>query len=242
MIGNSWYIIVVVFVFVDSRNLPLKFGQNRDSNSFDIAEIEFPVVVIVVVGGCVKSFSCQTQLYYVRLSWACGIKNLKINQSNPLGSIWIDCNWFWQCGLPSFNFRTVYASRLVKVFCDCKPPLEVETLQPRYQVDTRLGLQCWTPLRSYPLSLILPYPLPLLEKRNDRSLYLFFDLSRLSLFSRFQPNKCTLFKRKTKNQKVHNSKCRLFPDKGGWSGFLCFSQIWMTEIWPWFDDIWVRYW
>ena len=28
-----------------SRNLPLKCGQNRDSNSWDIADVEFPVVV-----------------------------------------------------------------------------------------------------------------------------------------------------------------------------------------------------
>ena len=36
------------------RNLPLKFGQNRASNSWDIVNIEFPVVV--VVGGGEKSF------------------------------------------------------------------------------------------------------------------------------------------------------------------------------------------
>ena len=50
---------------IDPRNLPLKFGQNRVSNSWDIDDIEFPVVV----GGGVKSVSCQTQLFYVELSW-----------------------------------------------------------------------------------------------------------------------------------------------------------------------------
>ena len=44
--------------FIDPRNLPLKFGENRVSNSWDIDDIEFPVVV----GGGVKSFTCQTQL------------------------------------------------------------------------------------------------------------------------------------------------------------------------------------
>ena len=34
------------------KNLPLKFHQNRVSNSWDIADIEFVwVVVVVVVGG-----------------------------------------------------------------------------------------------------------------------------------------------------------------------------------------------
>ena len=42
------------------EKLPLKFGQNRMSKSRNIANIEFPVVV--VGGGGVKSFSCQTQL------------------------------------------------------------------------------------------------------------------------------------------------------------------------------------
>ena len=39
------------------RNLSLKFGQNRASNSWDIGDMEFSVVV----GGGVKSFSCITQ-------------------------------------------------------------------------------------------------------------------------------------------------------------------------------------
>ena len=47
------------------RNLHLQFHQNRVSNSWDIADIEFAVVVVVVVGGGLKSFSCHTQL----LSW-----------------------------------------------------------------------------------------------------------------------------------------------------------------------------
>ena len=37
------------------RNLCLKFGQNRVSNSWDIGDNEFSVV------GGVKSFSCKTQ-------------------------------------------------------------------------------------------------------------------------------------------------------------------------------------
>ena len=40
------------------RNLRLKFGQNRVSNSWDIADVEFSVVV---VGGGEKSFLCKTQ-------------------------------------------------------------------------------------------------------------------------------------------------------------------------------------
>ena len=49
------------FVQYGPRILPLNFGQNRASNSCDIADIEF-----AVVGGgggwwCAKSFSCKTQ-------------------------------------------------------------------------------------------------------------------------------------------------------------------------------------
>ena len=60
-------VLVVYVVIVDPRNLHLKFGPNRVSNSRDIAEVEF-----LVVGGGVQSFSCQTQL----LSWVvveCGL-------------------------------------------------------------------------------------------------------------------------------------------------------------------------
>ena len=58
------------------RNLHLKFGQNRVSNSWDIVDIEFAVVVVVGGGGGggPKSFSCQPNLDYVRLSW--GFDNL----------------------------------------------------------------------------------------------------------------------------------------------------------------------
>ena len=43
------------------RNLPLKFGKNQVSNSWDIADIEF---VVGGGGGCAKSFSCKTQLRF----------------------------------------------------------------------------------------------------------------------------------------------------------------------------------
>ena len=51
-------------VFQDGpRNLPLKFSQNRASNSWDIADIEFSGGWVVGGGGGggVKSFSCKTQ-------------------------------------------------------------------------------------------------------------------------------------------------------------------------------------
>ena len=52
------------------RNLPLKFGQNQMSKSWDIADIEFPVVV-GGGGGGVKSFLwlrlCMVELW---LSWS----------------------------------------------------------------------------------------------------------------------------------------------------------------------------
>ena len=38
-------IVVVIIVVADSRNLPLKFGQNRVSYIGDIDDIEFQVVV-----------------------------------------------------------------------------------------------------------------------------------------------------------------------------------------------------
>ena len=41
------------------RILHLRFDQNRASNSRDIADIEF--LVVVGGGGCAKSFSCKTQ-------------------------------------------------------------------------------------------------------------------------------------------------------------------------------------
>ena len=55
-------------IVVDPTNLPLKFGQNRVRNSWNIDDIEFVVVVVVgggSGGGGLKSFSCHTQL----LSW-----------------------------------------------------------------------------------------------------------------------------------------------------------------------------
>ena len=50
-------------VLDDPRILPLKFGQNRASNSWDIANYEF-----MVGGGGVKSFLCKTQTW-VKLGW-----------------------------------------------------------------------------------------------------------------------------------------------------------------------------
>ena len=41
--------------------LRLKYGQNRMSNTWDIDNIEFLVVVVAHIGG-VKSFSCKIQL------------------------------------------------------------------------------------------------------------------------------------------------------------------------------------
>ena len=60
--------LIMLFVAVDPRNLPLKFSQNWISNSWDFDDFLFPVVV---EGGGVKSFSCQTQLLLcqVELSW-----------------------------------------------------------------------------------------------------------------------------------------------------------------------------
>ena len=37
-------VVVVVIVDVDPRNLPLEFGQNRMSNSWDFDDVEFLVV------------------------------------------------------------------------------------------------------------------------------------------------------------------------------------------------------
>ena len=55
------------------KNLLLKFHQNRVSNSWDIADIEFVWVVVVVGGGGggggVKSFSCKTQPVRLMLGW-----------------------------------------------------------------------------------------------------------------------------------------------------------------------------
>ena len=59
-------LLLAVIVVVDPRNPPWKFGNNRVGNSWDIADVEFPVGGGGGGGGGgVKSFSCQTQL----LSW-----------------------------------------------------------------------------------------------------------------------------------------------------------------------------
>ena len=49
-------LFLAVIVVVDPKKPPWKFGNNRVGNSWDIADIEFPV------GGGVKSFACHTQL------------------------------------------------------------------------------------------------------------------------------------------------------------------------------------
>ena len=43
----------------DLKSLPLKFGPNQASNSWDMADIEFSAVG--GDGGCAKSFSRKTQ-------------------------------------------------------------------------------------------------------------------------------------------------------------------------------------
>ena len=58
------------------RNLPLKFGQNRVSNSWDIADIEFLWGGVVV--WFAQSFSCPTFNYIevtLLLSWGCDNTN-----------------------------------------------------------------------------------------------------------------------------------------------------------------------
>ena len=59
------------FVQYGPRNLPLKYGQNRVSNSSDIAEIDFAWVVDGGGGGGWRwwwSFIVKPNLGYVRLS------------------------------------------------------------------------------------------------------------------------------------------------------------------------------
>ena len=51
------FVLIALVVVVYPINLPLKFGQNRISTSWNITEIGFGWVVVVVV-----SFSCQTQV------------------------------------------------------------------------------------------------------------------------------------------------------------------------------------
>ena len=55
-------LILVHVVAVDPKNLQLKFCQNWISNSSDIEDVEFPVVVVVGECGGVKSFLCQIEL------------------------------------------------------------------------------------------------------------------------------------------------------------------------------------
>ena len=67
------------FVLNVHRNLPLKFHQNRVSNSWDIADIEF-----VWWGGGVESFYCQAQpCVEVRLGfWQSFTKSYRVIKSN----------------------------------------------------------------------------------------------------------------------------------------------------------------
>ena len=49
IMGEGNFMVVVVdahIVVLDPRNLPLKFGQNPVSNSLDVPDIEFLVVVV----------------------------------------------------------------------------------------------------------------------------------------------------------------------------------------------------
>ena len=65
-------IIVVLIVVVDPTNIEMKFGQHWVSYGWGIAEKVF--VVVLVVGGELQSFSCQTQLLlcYVGDELSCG--------------------------------------------------------------------------------------------------------------------------------------------------------------------------
>jgi len=75
----------LVYVKDGPRNLPLKFDQNRVSNSWDIADIECVWWLGGVGGGVVfKSFSCQTQLMLrLRCAWV-GVVTILI-------TIWLWC-------------------------------------------------------------------------------------------------------------------------------------------------------
>ena len=85
---SPWHLESVLNVH---RNLHLKFYQNRVSNSWDIANIEF----LWWWWGVCKSFSCLTQpkvmLGCVELSW--GFDNLKREQERDNCFIWKKDNW-----------------------------------------------------------------------------------------------------------------------------------------------------
>ena len=81
-------IVDVHIVVVALRNLNLKCGQNPGSNSWDIADVEF-LMVVVVVGGGVKSFLCQTQL----LIWV--VIELGLWQLDKIDSFMPKIQLFW---------------------------------------------------------------------------------------------------------------------------------------------------
>ena len=111
-------VIVVVVVFmdiIDPRNLPLKFCQNRVSNSWDIDDVEFPVVV-VGGGGGVKSFSCQTQLLLCWVVVELGMWQFKYFWIIRWGvGVWLNCYFF-----PNFSQIYFDASLPPLIKIDCK--------------------------------------------------------------------------------------------------------------------------
>ena len=59
-------VIIAVVVFmdvIDQRNLPLKFSQNQVSNSWDIDDVEFPVM------GGVGGVILMSNPTFVMLGW-----------------------------------------------------------------------------------------------------------------------------------------------------------------------------
>ena len=78
--------------------LPLKFHQNRVSNSWDIDDIEFLWWVVGGLGWYAKSFSCLIQLK-VTLGWVELWMSLGFDNKDVLGAINIIASWPPKCRL-----------------------------------------------------------------------------------------------------------------------------------------------
>ena len=63
-------VVVVNFIAVDPRRLPLKFGWTQISNSWDIYDIEFPVVGSGWVGDGWCKVIFMSNPTFVMLCWA----------------------------------------------------------------------------------------------------------------------------------------------------------------------------
>ena len=81
-------LLLAVIVVVNPRNPPWKFGNNRVGNSWDIADVEFPVG-----GGVCKVIFMSNPTVVLRLGWGFDNKNNNNNNNNNNDKIYFSYDW-----------------------------------------------------------------------------------------------------------------------------------------------------